>query len=293
MGLFGRKKYLVYLTSLEKAIDNLKALIYAPSNNELRYKSGFLELVYNRFALINDRLCAVSTALAYEKGSIDGFKKVQDEFNDLEKEIRTGSLLEIAKPETNTLDIYTSSEKQEILRQIYARLNAFIGFAISEINIIKTEARPYLKTVNNFNRRIFIVHGRNHSVRDTIKATLKSKKFEPIILEDQPNSGTQFLFDKFEKAAQTVSYAVIIMTGDDFGKLADATEDVKRARQNVILELGYFLSRLGKERVMLFYESGVEIPSDINGVVYNGTDTGSIQAQLLKELYNIGYEKLK
>jgi hypothetical protein len=41
-----------------------------------------------------------------------------------------------------------------------------------------------------------------------------------------------------------------------------------RARQNVILELGFFLGKLGWNRVCALYQSGVEIPSDYGVVLF-------------------------
>ncbi len=52
------------------------------------------------------------------------------------------------------------------------------------------------------------------------------------------------------------------------GGLASAEQLNPRARQNVILELGYFIGRLGRARVCALYMEGVEIPSDIHGVLY-------------------------
>ena len=43
---------------------------------------------------------------------------------------------------------------------------------------------------------------------------------------------------------------------------------VDRARQNVIPELGYFLAKLGRERVCALKKGDVETPSDIHGVVW-------------------------
>lgn len=45
-------------------------------------------------------------------------------------------------------------------------------------------------------------------------------------------------------------------------------EQEPRARQNVILELGYFLGKLGRKRVCARYKEGTAIPSDIQGVIY-------------------------
>lgn len=79
--------------------------------------------------------------------------------------------------------------------------------------------------------------------------------------------------EKLEKYSD-VEFAVILLTGDDRcdagRRRADGHES--RARQNVVLELGYFLGRLGRNRVCILYEKGVEIPSDVKGVLYKKLD---------------------
>ena len=40
------------------------------------------------------------------------------------------------------------------------------------------------------------------------------------------------------------------------------------ARQNVILKLGYFMGKLGHNKVCGLYKGNVEIPSDVLGVLY-------------------------
>jgi predicted nucleotide-binding protein len=45
-------------------------------------------------------------------------------------------------------------------------------------------------------------------------------------------------------------------------------ERPNRARQNVILELGYFIGKLGRSRVAVLLAPGTEQPSDILGIAY-------------------------
>jgi predicted nucleotide-binding protein len=59
------------------------------------------------------------------------------------------------------------------------------------------------------------------------------------------------------------------------------------ARQNVIFELGYFTSKLGRNNVVTLYDTSsteIEIPSDISGVLYVPYDNpeGSWHCQQLK-----------
>jgi predicted nucleotide-binding protein len=96
---------------------------------------------------------------------------------------------------------------------------------------------------------------------------------EPIILAEQPDVG-QTVIEKFEKHASRVSYAIVLVTGDDEGRLIGDELMKRRARQNVILELGWFAGRLGRQKVTMLYKSGVELPSDMGGVLYAELDPG-------------------
>ena len=42
----------------------------------------------------------------------------------------------------------------------------------------------------------------------------------------------------------------------------------KRARPNVIFEFGYFVGKLGRNRVCCLYTGNVTLPSDLSGFVY-------------------------
>ncbi|MGE0273713.1 MAG: TIR domain-containing protein, partial [Alphaproteobacteria bacterium] len=89
---------------------------------------------------------------------------------------------------------------------------------------------------------------------------------EPIVLHDQPNMG-RHLLTKFIQEAELVTFAVVIMTDDDVGGASRASLS-PRARQNVILELGYYIAHLGQARVCALITPGLETPSDFDGIVY-------------------------
>lgn len=76
-----------------------------------------------------------------------------------------------------------------------------------------------------------------------------------------------------------------------------ATEDCNsyplRARQNVILELGYFFGNLGRDRVLVLLRQSpnFETPTDILGIVYEPFDSnGKWEYSVGKELKAAGYE---
>lgn len=118
----------------------------------------------------------------------------------------------------------------------------------------------------------FIVHGHNEAVKLDLKNYLQNTLHlpEPIILHEQPNLG-RTIFEKFEDYAAMSSLIFVLLTPDDVAANADEPDELKRrARQNVIFEMGYFLGTLGRRsgRVLLLYHPPLELPSDLSGVVY-------------------------
>ena len=114
---------------------------------------------------------------------------------------------------------------------------------------------------------------------------------EPIVLQERPNQG-KTIIEKFEANSENVGYAVVLLTPDDVGKAnGEAGEPKPRARQNVVMELGYFIGALGRERVCALKKAEVEIPSDIHGVAWvDLDDAGAWKLDLCKELKAAGYD---
>lgn len=73
------------------------------------------------------------------------------------------------------------------------------------------------------------------------------------------------------------------------GKNGDS-EQRPRARQNVVLEHGYFIGKLGRERVLALHRDKVELPSDLQGILYTPFDSNdSWMFTLAKEMKVVGY----
>lgn len=133
--------------------------------------------------------------------------------------------------------------------------------------------------------KVFIVHGHNGEMKEAVARLIEKQGIQAIILHEQANQGATII-EKFEKNSD-VSGAVCLFTADDLGRAKADTEDKKRARQNVVFEAGYFIGKLGRENVILIADSGVEIPSDLQGVVY--ADSRNWRFSVLQELKAIGY----
>lgn len=136
--------------------------------------------------------------------------------------------------------------------------------------------------------KIFIVHGHNEAVKEKVARFIEHLKLEPIILHEQPDKG-QTIIEKFENNSNDVSFAIILLTADDFGKAKTETDYKQRARQNVIFEMGYFMGFLSRSHVFMLLEEGVEKPSDMDGIIYTSLKE-DWKTKLFKELYNCGYK---
>ena len=132
-------------------------------------------------------------------------------------------------------------------------------------------------------RRVFIVHGHNGDVKLQVAQFLERITSErPVILHEQADSG-RTVIEKFEDHASEAGFAVVLLTADDVGGVKGSTEQNPRARQNVVLEFGFFIGKLGRGRVVALYEDGVELPSDLSGVLYKPL-AGNWHTELVKEL---------
>jgi predicted nucleotide-binding protein len=140
----------------------------------------------------------------------------------------------------------------------------------------------------HYSKRVFVVHGHNNETKESVARFVEQLGLEAIILHEQPSSGGTVI-EKLERYAD-VGFAVVLLTPDDVGAAASERDQLKpRARQNVILELGYFIGRLSRRRVCALYKKGVEIPSDYQGVVFIELDpAGAWHVKLAQELSEAG-----
>ena len=140
-------------------------------------------------------------------------------------------------------------------------------------------------SVHPIGNSVFIVHGRDDAARLSVARLIEKQGIKAIILNEQPNRG-KTIIEKIESFSD-VGAAICLFTADDKGRLKTEQDDNSRARQNVVFEAGYFIGKLGRERVITVVETGVELPSDLQGIVYTASDAWKVD--LLKELKAIGY----
>jgi hypothetical protein len=105
---------------------------------------------------------------------------------------------------------------------------------------------------------VFIVHGHNEGARESVARFLERLGIHPIILHEMASGGLTVI-EKLERHSD-VDFAVVLLTPDDVGSVATSKDALQpRARQNVVLELGYFVGKLGRSRVCALHKGAVEL----------------------------------
>ena len=176
------------------------------------------------------------------------------------------------------------SEFVEACRRGLETTKAVFLTYLEEIEEERVDTTP-LKVYNPTYEKVFIVHGHDGELKEAVARIIEKQGISAIILSEQANKG-RTIIEKFEDYSD-VGGAICLFTADDYGRAKTNETDNTRARQNVVLETGYFMGKLGRDHVVLLADQNIEMPSDLSGVVY--TDSANWAINLLKELKEMGY----
>lgn len=174
--------------------------------------------------------------------------------------------------------------------------NELVGRWVSTVgtegtfNAKKFDSEQFVNALPKKNS-VFLVHGQDNGAKYSVARFLEQIGITPVILHEQMNQGMTII-EKFETYAKRAGCAIILMTPDDLGYKDGTPESIKhRARQNVVLELGYFTALLGRDKVIVLKKGDIEMPSDFLAVVYQSMDDNDgWKMHLAKELKIAGFE---
>lgn len=257
--------------TLDPRADALRAL--TAQGRALLRASGTPEQMLSMFCDFDERGRRALRSLWPDRGPHDRFDTADG---------RSLRLRQLPRGDWARVALADTAEKLEILEQLSSPVQAFDPSA---------DFGPAMKAQPDelgAPVRIFVVHGHHEALKyQTVRLLEKAlPNAEVIILHEVPNEGDTII-EKLERFSD-VAFAVVLVTGDDAVTLLNGAEE-KRARQNVVLELGWFLGRLGRKRVCALLEGGVQTPSDYAGVAYTALDAaGAWRSELLRELNAAG-----
>ena len=206
-------------------------------------------------------------------------KSIADEYN--------RSYIAVVSP--NSSFSWEVSDFREDVQDNITRLEAIL----ERLELIPESSEAFSSKANaviasELESHIFLVHGHDEAAKETVARFIEKLDLEPIILHEQPNAG-RTIIEKFVDYTN-VGFTIVLITPDDVGAPANQKDHLQpRARQNVIFELGFFLGKLGRDRVCALYKEGVEIPSDYKGVLFVPMDeAGAWKLSLAKEIKEAG-----
>jgi predicted nucleotide-binding protein len=120
---------------------------------------------------------------------------------------------------------------------------------------------------------------------------------KPFVLANTGGDGLT-LIEALEKEIGPVPgrcrFGIVLMTPDDMGYAkSDGPEKAEpRARQNVVLEMGMLISALGRSNVAILQKGYLDVPSDVNGIIYIGFNdhVKETVAKLVDRLNQAGFK---
>jgi len=207
----------------------------------------------------------------------------------IEDFLQTGRIF---SSQMNAGEAWWNQKRAQILQEKLVCLESKISLLEADLLLapVQTHVADNPQVIED-RKKVFIVHGHDQGRRESVARYIEQLGLTPIILHEMPNEG-RTLIEKFTEYAAT-SFAIVLLTADDRGgtKATSFENQKSRARQNVLLELGYFLGRLGRKNVCPLYESDVELPSDYDGVLFIPLDeNGGWKLLLARELKQAGFD---
>lgn len=139
---------------------------------------------------------------------------------------------------------------------------------------IELEIQSFLRQefASNVNKQLFIVYGHDKIAKEQLENILEKLDIQT---NQVTNNTGMTIIESLESEISNVHAGVILLTPDDicipkihFENNRDSLDGYihKRARQNVVLEMGMLMAKLGRENTIILAKGDVEIPSDIDGV---------------------------
>ena len=177
-----------------------------------------------------------------------------------------------------------NNKKKELTRYTDSALffcnnkNRVVEFRRKILSMLKAISKEFYDMGDKI--KVFVVHGHDNELKESVARYLERLGFEAIILHEQINGG-QTIIEKLESATANIKYAVVLYSGDDEG-----ANGQRRARQNVIFEHGYLTGKLGRKNICVIMDDNIEHPSDNEGVVYVSRQEWKIK--LADEMKGVG-----
>ena len=170
----------------------------------------------------------------------------------------------VTKKDGATITIYTNGNYQVQCKEIKTKERIE-----QEINILLNK-----DCIDNSEKQLFIVYGHDQNSREQLERILENLN---ITSSKVTNNSGMTIIEALEQGISKIHAGIVLLTPDDRAISVKDFETHKdnlgeklgyRARQNVILEMGMVMSKLGRDNTIILKKGNLEYPSDINGIFY-------------------------
>jgi diguanylate cyclase (GGDEF)-like protein len=281
----GNMEILLSATQAVKAVASVLLALFPDSTEDKWFLFEELESKARKmFGAIDPQTIALGLYLAPEFNLLAGWKGDQAKM----EAVRLGEpVVQIENPES-LWDDFIDRQIEWITTQVKGNRGVeHSDPEFSGLNPVEATASAV-----PISQKIFLAHGHNVGVLNNVTRFLREQLgLHVVVLHELPDKG-RTIIEKLEANAGGVGFAVVLLTPDDVGaSKKNKTKLNKRARQNVILELGYFIGKLGRDKVAAVYVKDVELPSDFDGMLYVPYDRRSDwRSKLTREIKEAGIE---
>ena len=175
------------------------------------------------------------------------------------------SILSKLKKTTPDMYVIMISQKNEKMISVVAKAfleGSYTFLDKNDCSLMERLSEAIREIECKMRNKIFISYGHNELLKLKLKEFIRERvKREIIILDELPNRGLTIV-EKLEKASAFCNCAIVLLTKDD-----EIMDGGMRPRQNVIHEIGFFQGKYGRNKVILLCERGVELLSNISGIM--------------------------
>ncbi|QOR36154.1 nucleotide-binding protein [Clostridium sp. 'deep sea'] len=170
------------------------------------------------------------------------------------------------------------------------KLCNLITIILEDLSLTTDDIKCYKKKLAN--DKVFIIHGHDGELKQEVARFIEKLGLKAVILHEQIKTG-ETIMERIE-GYSNIGFAIALLSPDDkvlSSNLSGKSSETYRARQNVIFEMGFFIGRIGRNRVFTIVKGeNLEILSDFGGVVYYSYDNDCWKLSLIKALNNVEYK---
>ncbi len=138
---------------------------------------------------------------------------------------------------------------------------------------------------------VCVTYGRHLVMNKQVVSVIKDLGIKPLVMQDKKY--LEKPLSEFVAANPDIQFVVAILSADDwvYPKEGKPKEAVLRADQLVVFHLGYWIGKLGRERVFALYydQRSFQPPTKFMDLIYTPLDKGGLwQKELIRRLKQFG-----